>query len=78
VDDMPALNADILIANILSLPLKLLAPALAEACRKGGKIALSGILREQVSDVAPIYAEWFEMDAPVFLENWVLLSGVKR
>jgi ribosomal protein L11 methyltransferase len=78
VDEMPDLNADILVANILSLPLKLLAPALADACREGGKITLSGILREQVNDVAQIYAEWFEMDAPVFLENWGLLSGVKR
>jgi ribosomal protein L11 methyltransferase len=77
-DDMPKLEAGILVANILSLPLKLLAPALSEMCRKGGRIALSGILKEQASEVAAIYAEWFEMDAPVFLENWVLLSGVKH
>jgi len=77
-DAIPTLEVDIVVANILSLPLKLLAPALAGACRSGGKIALSGILREQASEVSAIYAEWFAMHPPVFMENWVLLSGVKH
>lgn len=77
-DDMPAIAADIVVANILSIPLKLLAPALAQACRSGGKIALSGILAEQAEDVMAIYAEWFDMAAPVFMDNWTLLSGTKR
>jgi ribosomal protein L11 methyltransferase len=77
-DDIPVLQVDIVVANILSLPLKLLAPALAGACRIGGKIALSGILREQASEISAIYAEWFAMNPPVFMENWVLLNGVKR
>ncbi|HEY8084181.1 MAG TPA: 50S ribosomal protein L11 methyltransferase [Methylophilaceae bacterium] len=77
-DAVPSLQVDIVVANILSLPLKLLAPALAGICRTGGKIALSGILREQANEVSAIYAEWFAMDAHVFMENWVLLSGVKH
>jgi ribosomal protein L11 methyltransferase len=77
-DATPAMHVDIVVANILSLPLKLLAPALAGICRVDGKIALSGILREQVADVSAIYSEWFAMQPPVFMENWVLLSGVKR
>jgi ribosomal protein L11 methyltransferase len=77
-DDMPSMKVDILVANILSLPLKLLAPALAGVCTNGGRIALSGILKEQVNEVVAIYSEWFEMNPPVMMENWVLLSGVKR
>jgi ribosomal protein L11 methyltransferase len=77
-DSIPTLEVDIVVANILSLPLKLLAPALAGACRTGGEIALSGILREQASEVSAIYTEWFAMHPPIFMENWVLLSGVKR
>ncbi len=77
-DAIPTLEVDIVVANILSLPLKLLAPALAGACRSGGKIALSGILREQASEVSAIYAEWFAMNPPLYMENWVLLSGVKN
>ena len=71
-------GADIVVANILSSALTVLAPALAAACRSGGSIALSGILREQAERVADVYAEWFDMDAPRVMEDWVLLTGIKR
>lgn len=60
--------ADLVVANILSSALSVLAPALAAACKHGGSIALSGILREQAEQVSAIYAEWFEMNEPVFLK----------
>lgn len=69
---------DIVVANILSSALSVLAPALAGACSSGGKIALSGILKEQAQDVAAIYAQWFEMDAPIFMDAWVLITGTRR
>lgn len=69
---------NIVVANILSSALMVLAPALAEACKPGGRIALSGILREQTDMVAAIYAEWFDMQAPVFMDSWVLLTGIKK
>jgi ribosomal protein L11 methyltransferase len=69
---------DIVVANILSSALSVLAPALASACRPGGKIALSGILKEQAQDVAAIYAQWFDMDAPIFMDAWVLITGTRR
>lgn len=69
---------DIVVANILSSALSVLAPALAGACRSGGKIALSGILKEQAQDVAAIYAQWFEMDAPIFMDAWVLITGTRQ
>lgn len=77
-DTTPTISVDIVIANILSIPLKILAPVLAQACRSGGKVALSGILAEQAEDVMAIYAEWFDMSTPVFMDNWTLLSGIKR
>lgn len=70
--------ADLVVANILSSALSMLAPALAAACKPGGSIALSGILREQAEQVAAIYAEWFEMNEPAFLESWVLLTGRRK
>jgi len=70
--------ADLVVANILSSALSVLAPALAAACKPGGSIALSGILREQAEQVSAIYAEWFEINEPVFLESWVLLTGRKK
>jgi len=69
---------DIVVANILSSALSVLAPALAKSCKVGGKIALSGILREQESAVSAIYAEWFDMEAPQYMDSWVLLTGTKK
>jgi ribosomal protein L11 methyltransferase len=77
-DNAPPLSAEIVVANILSIPLKVLAPILAGSCKAGGKIALSGILAEQAEEVAAIYAQWFNMAEPVFMENWTLLTGSKR
>lgn len=68
---------DLVVANILSSALSVLAPLLASACKSGGKIALSGILREQTEQVSGIYAEWFTMQAPVYMGDWVLLTGLK-
>jgi ribosomal protein L11 methyltransferase len=70
--------ADLVVANILSSALSVLAPALAVACKEGGSIALSGILREQAEQVSAIYAEWFDMQAPVYMESWVLLTGTRK
>ena len=69
---------DIVVANILSGPLGELAPMLAGHAKTGGDIVLSGILREQAEPLLEIYSEYFEMDAPVFEEDWVLLHGVKK
>ena len=69
---------DIVVANILSSALSVLAPALASSCKVGGKIALSGILREQESAVSAIYAEWFDMETPQYMDSWVLLTGTRK
>ena len=69
---------DIVVANILSSALSVLAPALARCCKPGGKIALSGILREQEADVSKIYAEWFDMGPAQYMDAWVLLTGTKK
>ena len=69
---------DIVVANILSSALSVLAPALAKSCKAGGRIALSGILREQESAVSAIYAEWFDMETPQYMDAWVLLTGTRK
>ena len=74
----PEEQVDIVVANILSSALSVLAPALARACKQHGRIALSGILREQTEQVSGIYAEWFDMNPPEFMDSWVLLTGTKK
>jgi ribosomal protein L11 methyltransferase len=77
-DDAPQLSYDLVVANILTNPLRMLAPLLAKATRQGGQIVLSGILEEQAQDVNKIYQQWFDLDAPVFEDGWSCLSGRKR
>jgi ribosomal protein L11 methyltransferase len=71
------LTADVVIANILANPLKVLAPMLASRCRRGGQIALSGILSGQAGEVESCYSRWIAFAPPSEAEGWVCLSGVK-
>jgi ribosomal protein L11 methyltransferase len=71
------LTADVVIANILANPLKVLAPMLASRCRRGGQIVLSGILSDQASEVESCYSPWVAFAPPAEAEGWVCLSGVK-
>lgn len=71
-------KADIVLANILANPLKMLAPLLANHTRVGGHIVLSGILDHQVDEVRAVYAEWFRMKPALQSEGWTLLTGVRE
>ena len=77
-DAAPKQQTDIVVANILTNPLKVLAPLLAGATRPGGRIVLSGILSAQAGDVMNIYRQWFDLQPPVMEEGWARLCGVKR
>lgn len=77
-NDAPSDSYDLVVANILTNPLRMLAPLLANATRQGGRIVLSGILEEQAQDVMKIYQQWFDLSAPVFEDGWSCLSGRKR
>jgi len=70
-------SADVVIANILSGPLKVLAPLLSGLTGTGGRLILSGILEEQADDLMEIYRNWFEMQSPVARDGWVRLEGVR-
>ena len=69
---------DVVVANILSSALMVLAPVLAKYCKVGGKLALSGILAEQQPALIARYSEWFNMEAPTQKDAWILLTGTKR
>ncbi len=69
---------DLMLANILANPLLELAPQLSNLVKPGGKIVLSGILKEQAEEVRQRYLEWFDMEAPVAQEEWIRLDGTKR
>ncbi len=68
---------DLVVANILSNPLRVLAPAICAHVRSGGRLALSGILREQADEIIAIYAQWLPMQVADMREDWVCLAGIK-
>ncbi len=68
-------EADVLVANILANPLIELATDLARRVRIGGQLVLSGILAEQVDDVATAYRPWFDVLQRTDMDGWVRLDG---
>lgn len=77
-DALPVGQFDVLVANILTNPLKVLMPLLAGRVKRGGRIALSGILAEQADAVLALYSQVFDMRLWATEDGWVCLSGVKR
>lgn len=69
---------DIVVANILSNPLKALAPAICSHVRPGGRLALSGILAEQADDLIDAYAPYIGLAVAGAREGWVCLAGRKH
>ncbi len=69
--------ADITVANILSNPLKMLAPLLASHTKPGGKLVLAGILDEQADEMIEIYRPWFRLDVWRRDEGWSCIAGVR-
>lgn len=72
------LTADLVIANILANPLKVLAPLLASHCARGARLALSGILAQQTQEVEACYGPWFVFEPAAEMEGWVCLSGRRK
>ena len=68
---------DIMVANILSNPLKALAPAICSHVRPGGRLALSGILAEQAEELIAAYAPYIALNIADLRDGWVCLAGQK-
>lgn len=66
---------DLVVANILSNPLKILAAAICAHVQPGGKLALSGILVEQAEEIIEIYRPWLALAIADQREGWVCLAG---
>ena len=71
-------KADIVLANILAGPLHELASSMANLVVPNGALVLSGILKDQAVDLARTYSAWFDMDEPVFRDDWARLTGRRR
>jgi ribosomal protein L11 methyltransferase len=74
----PAMQADLLLANILAGPLVSLAPLFVAHLKPGGRLVLSGILKSQEADIRRAYgADFAELETAV-KDDWIRIVGVRR
>ena len=68
---------DLVLANILAQPLKLLAPLLAGHLESGGSIVIAGVLDRQADEMRDAYAPHCTIAVADRLDGWVLMTGTK-
>ena len=77
-DAVGGTRADVVVANILTNPLKVLAPALAGHLKPGGRLTLSGILDSQAEEVIAAYRPHLPLARFGSEEGWVCLTGTMK
>ncbi len=70
---LPAVKADVLLANILAGPLIELAPSFVDLTRAGGAIVLSGILNSQLTSLEIAYSKLTHLQGHASHEDWARL-----
>lgn len=68
---------DLVLANILATPLKVLAPLLCSHVRSGGWLVLAGILARQADELRQAYAPWVSLDVADEEDGWILMTARK-
>ena len=63
------------LANILAMPLKVLAPLLCAHVERGGNLVLAGILERQVEELKLAYAPWCALEVTRSEDGWVLMTA---
>ncbi len=76
--DVPVAQYGVVVANILTNPLKVLAPLLCGAVASGGHLVLSGVLERQADEVLAVYRSFIPaMSVWKAQDGWVCLAGSK-
>ncbi len=75
-DAMPP-AADVVVANILANPLRVLAPLLETLVAPGGRLVLAGLLDRQAGEIARCYPQ-VELQPWRSLDGWTCLAGTRR
>lgn len=74
--DAPPPAADVVLANILANPLKILAPMLESLLLPGGTLILAGLLERQIDEVASCYPNC-TITVEEIDEGWACLRGTR-
>ena len=73
--DQAAGRYDVVLANILATPLKVLAPLLCAHVAPGGALVLAGILERQADELAEAYAPYAKLEVSDREEGWILMTA---
>jgi ribosomal protein L11 methyltransferase len=68
---------DIVVANILATPLKLLAPLLCAHVAAGGRLLLAGILERQTAELQAAYASSLPLAVLDHEDGWALMGAAR-
>lgn len=68
---------DVVLANILATPLKVLAPLLCERVTPGGHLVLAGILARQEDELKAAYAPWVQLRVSDSEDGWILMTATR-
>ena len=66
---------DVVLANILATPLKVLAPLLCAHVAPGGHLVLAGILERQADELREAYAPWLALQVHDAEDGWILMTA---
>ncbi len=66
---------ELVLANILATPLKLLAPLLCGHVQAGGELVLAGILERQADELKQAYAPWCALTVSDSEDGWILMTA---
>ncbi len=73
--DLAQGNYPLVVANILSSPLKVLAPLLCALTTRPGRLVLSGILERQTEELQQSYAPWCQLQVIDLQDGWALMGA---
>ncbi len=69
---------NVVLANILATPLKMLAPLLCSHVAEGGSLVMAGILERQEDELKAAYAPWVKLEVSDREDGWILMTASKR
>lgn len=75
LSDLATGRYDIVLANILATPLKVLAPLLCEHVAAGGSLVLAGILERQADELKLAYAPYAALEVSDSEDGWILMTA---
>ena len=73
--DLAAGHYQLVLANILATPLKVLAPLLCSHVQPGGHLVLAGILARQSEELTAAYAPYCHLSVSDSEDGWVLMTA---